>query len=293
MELLKQLIPTLVTLSLALLVMSVGMSSARGELAYVLRRPSLLVRGVVAVNIIPVILAVVIVSIFPISKPVAAGLLVMAISPVPPLVPGKMMKFGGHSGYAYGLYTAMALLAIITVPVLGSFTAGYYKSAADFPPSVVAQNVFIGVVAPLAVGLALGRWLAPVFSHRHAPLIQKVSLVLVVVAFLPIIVMSWPTMMQLIGNGTVIAFACFVASVVTAAHFLGSGDIGDHATLAFAAGVRHPGIALALVGANHADKNVTSAILLLLLVGLLVLFPYQLFLKKRLAANACKQGISS
>ena len=288
MELIKQLIPVFLTVSLALLVMSVGMASARGELAYVLRRPALLVRGIVAVNIIPLIVAVVIVSIFPISRAAAAGLLVMALSPVPPLVPGKMMKFGGHSDYAYGLYTAMALFAIITVPLLGSLTAGYYESAADFPVSVVATNVFIGVIVPLVIGLALGRRFAPEFSHRYAPLIQKVSLVLVIAAFLPILATSWPMMVHLIGDGTVIAFACFVAAIVTAGHLLGTGDVGDRATLAFAAAVRHPGIALALVGANHADKKVSAAVLLLLLVGLLVLFPYQMLIKRRLAAAAAE-----
>lgn len=282
MDLIKELIPTFLTASLALLVLSVGMESAHGELAYVLRRPALIIRGLLAVNVVPLVAGILLVNIFPIPHAAAAGLLVMALSPVPPLVPGKMMKFGGRSNYAYGLYTAMALCAIITVPLFGSLTAKYYESAADFPVSVVAKNVFMGVVLPLAAGAALGRWIAPEFSNRYAPLVEKVSLGLVLVAFLPIVVMSWPAMMQLAGNGTIIAFACFVAVAVAAGHLLGTGDVGDRATLAFAAGIRHPGMALALIDANNADKKMSAAVLLLLLVGLLILFPYQLLVKRAL-----------
>ena len=57
MEALKQILPLLLTLSLAGLVMTVGLKAGHGDLLYVLRRPGLLIRAILAVEVIPPIAA--------------------------------------------------------------------------------------------------------------------------------------------------------------------------------------------------------------------------------------------
>ncbi|RJF91108.1 Na+-dependent transporter [Sphingomonas cavernae] len=280
MELIKQFVPILLTGSLALLVVSIGLGSKHGELLYVFQRPGLLARGILAVSIIPLVAAILIVTIFPISLPAKAGIILMAISPVPPLVPGKMLKFGGRSEYAYGLYAAMALLAIITVPLLGLLVSHYFDVKTQFPISVVARNVFVGLIVPVSIGLMLGRWLAPEFSHRVAPIVAKVALGLVLLAFVPILAGSWPSMVTLIGDGTLVAIIIVVVIAIAGGHFLGGETLHDKSTLAFAAAMRHPGIALALAGANHLDKRVSGAVLLVLIVGVVTLIPYQIMIRR-------------
>jgi predicted Na+-dependent transporter len=283
-ELLKQLIPMLLTVSLALLVVAVGLGSAKGDLLYVIRRPALLARGLIAVSLIPVLAAIAVIAVFPVSHASKVAIMLMAISPVPPLVPGKMLKFGGRTEYAYGLYTAMALLAVFTVPVWGVLLNLYYGVHASFPSPIIASNIFLGVVLPLAIGLLLGRWLAPRFAERAAPIIAKVGMGLVVLAFIPIIIKVWPAVIGLIGDGTIVAVMLIVAIMLAGGHVLGGPAMGDRATLAFAAATRHPGIALALVGANHGDEKLTAAVVLFLLVGLVAMVPYQMLVKRRLSA---------
>ncbi|WP_380874310.1 hypothetical protein ACFB49_47120 [Sphingomonas sp. DBB INV C78] len=282
MELLKQLIPILLTVSLALLVVAVGMASSRGDLLYVLRRPAQLARGLIAVSLIPVLAAAAVIAIFPVSHASKAAIMLMAISPVPPLVPGKMLKFGGRTEYAYGLYTAMALLAVFTVPIWGVLLNLYYGVHASFPSAIVASNIFLGVVCPLAIGLLLGRWLAPRFAERAAPIVAKIGMGLVVLAFVPIIAKVWPALIGLIGDGTIVAMALIVTLMLAGGHLLGGPAVGDRATLAFAAATRHPGIALALVGANHGDQRLSGAVLLFLIVALVAMVPYQILLKRKL-----------
>ena len=113
MEALKQILPLLLTLSLAGLVMTVGLKSGHGDLIYVLRRPSLLLKAILAVEVIPPLAAAALVWMLPLEPAVKAGIMLMAISPVPPLVPGKQLKIGGRKEYAYGVYVAMALLTIV------------------------------------------------------------------------------------------------------------------------------------------------------------------------------------
>ncbi len=286
MELLKNLIPLLLTGSLALLVVAAGIASSRGDFVYVLGRPALLGRAVLAVIVIPVIAAVAAIALFPIAQPAKAAIFLMAISPVPPLMPGKALKFGGNAGYVYGLQATGAVLALLFVPTLGAVGARFYEVHAQFPIGVVARNIFVGLVVPLAIGLVLGRLVLHKVSPALPRIITIVADVLLVLAFLPLLVELFPGMMALVGDGTVIAMAFVVLIALAGGHLLGGPELANRSTLAFSASMRHPGIALALAGANHANKPVTAAVLLFLFVGLLVLIPYQMALKKKIARKS-------
>ena len=286
MEALKHLLPILLTVSLGLLVVAAGMASSRGDFLYVLRQPGLLGKSALAVLVIPLVAAMLIVGLFPISHATKAGILLMAISPVPPLMPGKALKFGGEAEYVYGLQAAFALLAIVTVPLLGWFIATFYNVDAQFPASVVAGNVFVGLIVPLAIGLALGRWLFRNASPRVPHVISIIANVLVVIAFIPILIATWPQIEALIGDGSVIAMALVVVLALAGGHFLGGPELAGRSTLGFAAAIRHPGIALALAGANDSDKPISAAVLLFMLVGIVVLIPYQMILRRMLPTAA-------
>lgn len=281
MEALKTIIPIVISCSLALLVFGIGLRSSDGSLAYVLRRPALLAKALVAVCVVPLLTAMVVVQIFGLPQATAIAILLMAISPVPPLVAGKEEKLGSRPEYVLGLYFALALLSVIIVPLLGTLAAWFYNSPIMFPVSVVARNVFLFVVAPLAVGVIIGRWVSPNFARRAEPWVSKIAMLSLLLAFLPILIKTFPLLAPLVGNGTVAAIVITVAAAVAAGHLLGGEQPADRPALAVSAATRHPGIAIGLASANHADPQVTSAILLFLLVGIVTVIPYQIWLKRR------------
>src|SRR5687768_9053131 len=120
MEALQTIIPVLITLSLAGLVLAVGLNSSRHDLLYVLTRPGVLGRGVVAVVVAPVVAAVALVAFLPIVPAAKAAIMLMAVSPAPPLAPGQELGVGGRKNYAYGLYVAMAIITIASVPLMAA-----------------------------------------------------------------------------------------------------------------------------------------------------------------------------
>lgn len=286
MEAIKQLPPILLTISLALLVVAAGMASSRGDFVYVLRQPGLLGKATLAILVIPLVAAMLVIALVPISPAAKAGILLMAISPVPPLMPGKAFKVGGEAEYVYGLQAAFALLAIVTVPLLGSFIASFYQVDAQFPISVVAGHIFLGLIVPLAIGLALGRWLFRGVSPKVPRLISSAANVLVLIAFAPILIVAWPQIHALIGDGSVVAMALVVVLALAGGYFLGGPSLARRSTLGLAAAIRHPGIALALAGANHSDKPISAAVLLFMVVGIVVLIPYQIVLRRKLHVPA-------
>jgi BASS family bile acid:Na+ symporter len=285
MEVLKSLIPIILTASLAGLVLTVGLKAAPGDLLYVLRRPGLLARSLVAVILIPVVVAAFAIWLLPLDPPVKAGIMLMAVAPVPPLVPGQQLGVGARKSFAYGLYIAMALLSVVSVPLAFNLAAWLFGRDDTVTVAKMAVTLLTGVLIPLALGL-LVRIVAPGLAEKAAPWVYKLSMLLVVVAFLPIIVSVWPAIQSLIGNGTLVAMAVVVLACLAGGHALGGPERIDRATLAVASAVRHPGIAMSLAGANFVDKRVAAAVLLFMVVGLIVGVPYKQWIKRTTRAPA-------
>jgi BASS family bile acid:Na+ symporter len=229
--------------------------------------------------VIPPIVAGVLIALLPIDPVVKAGIMLMAVSPVPPLVPGKELGAGGRKNYAYGLYVAMALLTIISVPVVIAIVTTLYGRQDYVSIAQIAQTTFLGVLLPLAIGLAI-RAMAPGFAGKTWSIVYKISMLLVVLAFLPVVIKVWPAVSQLVGNGTMAVMAVVTVVCMAAGHLLGGPELRDRATLAIASSVRHPGIAMSIAAIHFTDPRVSAAILLFMLVGLVVSIPYTIWVKR-------------
>jgi BASS family bile acid:Na+ symporter len=284
MEAFKQILPLLLTLSLAGLVLTVGLKAVAGDLMYVLSRPTLLVKAVLAVDVIPPLTAAALIWFLPLEPVVKAGIMLMAISPVPPLVPGKELKMGGRQAYAYGVYVAMALLTIVVVPLVFDLAARLFGHGRTLPVALIAKTVTTGVLIPLVLGMLI-RSRAPAFADRAAPLVYKLSMLLVLLAFLPMLVAIWPAITALIGNGAVLAMALLALVTLLGGHLLGGPEPLDRGVLAVASSVRHPGIAMLIANATFNDKRVTAAVLLYMIVSLLVGIIYQAWFKRQMIAT--------
>lgn len=279
MEAVKQFLPLLLSVSLGALVLTVGLKADPGDLIYVLRRPTLLARAILAVQVIPPAAAAVLIWFLPLEPAVKAGIMLMAISPVPPLVPGQELGVGARKEYAYGVYVAIALLTIIAVPLVYDVAAFLFGHGSTLPIPVIASTVGTGVIIPLGLGMIIKR-IAPAFAERAAPLVYKISMLLILLVFLPILMVIWPALRALIGNGTVAVMALLTAITLFGGHMLGGPAAVDRATLAVASSVRHPGIAILIANTTFDDKRVTAAVLLYLIVGLVVGTLYKQWFKR-------------
>lgn len=284
MEALKELLPLLISLSLALLVFVVGMDAGPRDLTYVLRSPKRLGAALLSVNVITPIVAILMIQLIDISFAAKAGILLMAISPAPPLVPGKVLKLsGGHKDYAYGLYVALILLAVVIVPLSVWVLGRVFRVEVAIPPLAVARSVAIQVLVPLVLGVVVRR-IAPGFATHAAPMLYKVAMVMVLVAVIPLVIKIWPAMMSLAGDGSYTVMALIVVVAMAAGAFLGGRDPDQRAALAAATATRHPGIALMIAKGNYTDPHIVAAVLGFLLISLLVAIPCQAMFRRMAAA---------
>lgn len=280
METIQHLVPLVFTGSLVLLVLAVGLDADVDDLLYLVRRPGELIRAVLAVNIIVPVAGILLVALLPISMTSKAAIALMAVSPVPPLIPGNEMKVGARKEYAYGLYAGLIVLAIVVVPLTVSLVNIIFGVHLAVGVHDVARNVALAVILPLAVGVGV-RHFWPGLAARTAAILGKIAMVLLVIAMVPMLVAYWPTMAELVGDGTVLAIVAMVVVALAAGHALGGPLLADRAALAVAAATRHPGIALMIASGSVADKRVPAAIIMVMLVGLIAAAPYKAWVKRQ------------
>jgi BASS family bile acid:Na+ symporter len=279
MEILRQILPLLISASLGLMVLAIALDATLGNLLFLLRRPALLLRAFLAISVAVPCAAIAAALLLPLHPAAKAGVVLMAISPVPPLAPGKQLKLGGRKEYVYGLYVAFALLAIVVVPLTIAIIAAAFGKDISISVNAVARNVLISVAAPLLIGMALKAW-APRLAARIQPWLAKLSTFLLFAAVIPVLIRAWPAMAAAVGDGTILACVLIVAAALLAGHLLGGADPRDRTTLAVAAATRHPGLALMMAAANFQDRQVSAVILVFLLTGLVVVAVYQQLLRR-------------
>src|SRR5512134_546339 len=107
---LQQAIGLALQASILLTVLGFGLAATLDDVLYLARRPSLLVRSLLAMLVIMPVVALLIRLVFAFEPAVEIALVALALSPVPPLLPGKEQKVGGHAPYALGLMVIAGLL---------------------------------------------------------------------------------------------------------------------------------------------------------------------------------------
>jgi bile acid:Na+ symporter, BASS family len=268
--------------SMVLLVMALGMHTTLSEALCLFRRPFLMIRSLVAMNVAMPLLVIWLVASFDLLPAVKIALVALAVSPVPPFLPGKQLKLAESGAYTVGLFFAAALLSIVLVPATMAIVealgiGGHHVSALS-----VLRIVAITVLVPLLVGIVL-RALWPALAARAHPIVNRIAMGLLLVAMIPVVVAQWPAVRSLIGDGTLIAIAVATILGLAVGHVLGGPRPEDRSVLALATAARHPAVAIAIAAASFPEqKLVSAAVLLSLVVGSLASIPYVAWRRKSL-----------
>ena len=278
---LQQAIMLALQVSILMTVFGFGLRATPGDVLYVVRRPALLGRSLVAMSVIMPIAAVALASAFELRPSVEIALVALSISPIPPVLPGREQKAGGDKAYALGLMVIAGMLSIVVVPLAVQLVSRYFMRPFAMPSSAIASLVLKAAILPLVAGMIL-RSLVPAVAARIAKPVELVAQVLLAIGVLAVLAVTLPAIFALVGNGSIIAMAAFVVVGLTVGHALGGPD-GDHRlVLALSTASRHPAIALAIAKANFPDEPYLGATMLLyLLVSVLLGVPYQMWQKRR------------
>ena len=280
-----QVLMLAISASMFLVVFKLGLDTTFAGVTYLFRRPTLLLRSILAMNVVMPVLAIGACLAFRPSQTIAVALIGLAISPVPPFLPNQQLGAGGPSRYVFGLLVATALASIVLVPSWIALIDVAFTRDVQIPASKVAAIMLLTVLAPLTLGVATRRF-APTAAERIARPVGVVGNLLLLAAAIPLLVLVTPLFWPLLGSGVVAALVVFSLVGIGVGHALGGEDPHRRAVLALATGSRHPGIALAIATINFpARTDVIAVVIYHLVIGALVALPYVIW-RKRLRSRA-------
>ena len=254
-----------IKISIMLSVFAIGLKASFADATYLFRKPSLLVRVLFSMNVIMPLFALAVGLKFALAPPVEIALVVLSVSPIPPILPLKALKSGGTEQYTVGLLVATAVLSIILIPLTMRFFEAASGITMQMQASQVAMLVLTSVLLPLVAGMSVRRFRLE-FAERRAKLIGLVATVLLVLACLPLLFTSTRAILTLVGDGTLFALAAFAIVGIIVGHLLGGPDIENRPVLALATSSRHPAVALAIAHVNFPGQKLTAAVVLIYLV---------------------------
>lgn len=271
----QEIIPLALTASIFLLVFSLGLHATIDDALSLFRRPSLLFRSILSMNLIMLAVAVAAGLIFNLHPAVKVALIALAVSPVPPILPGKQQKAGGSASFSIGLLCAASLVAIVLVPLAISVVGEIFDRHLTVPIGRVIRVVAITIIAPLAVGILVRRF-APALAERIAKPVSILAWVVLIAALVPVLVTMWPGFEAMVGtSGIIVSLVGFTVIGTIVGHLLGGPDPDDRTVLALATGARHPGIAMAAAsGTMQAPSTVMMILIAHLIIATLVVLPY-------------------
>jgi bile acid:Na+ symporter, BASS family len=259
--------------SMALMVFGVALT-ASGGVRHLLRKPFLLLRSLAAMYVAMPLFAVAIALNFELNRALLVALMLLALSPVPPVLPSKQIKAGGSADYVLGLLVVSALAAIAVVPAGVELIGRVFGQDLSLPFAVTARVVGISILAPVLAGLVVARAM-PERAARIAGPVSTASSVLLFALFVPVLVSAWDTLAAPLGNFTLAAILLFIAIGLIVGHVFGGPEPQNRTALALATATRHPGVAIAVLHAVAPDEQGVAPVLLLyLLAGIATSIPY-------------------
>lgn len=272
----------LIVLSVFLNVLALALQARGQDVFYMFKHWRLGVRAFVAMFVVVPLVAIVLVTGFPFRREVEIAILLLSVSPVPPLLPKKQLKSGAEGQYATGLLVGATLVSPL-VALVGLHVFGLiFGAQASLSLANLALTLVMTIIAPLLLGLGVQKLLGE-RAQRVAEVLGKAAGLLLVLCVVVLLVMILPVIGRLIGEGTILALAGMIVAGLLAGHVLGNGTSGDRTALSLAAATRHPGVAMGIAATNFPhEKPVLVAILVYVLLAVVIAIPF-LWLRRRSA----------
>jgi len=251
--------------SIIVSVFAIGLKPTFADATFLFRRPGHLVRALLSMNVLMPLTALAVGAPFDLHPAVKIALVVIAVSPMPPILPNRALKAGGTKAYTIGLLVAAAALSIVVIPLSMEMFARLTGLPLVMPAGAVAALVLTTILAPLLAGIAV-RTVAHARADRIARPIGILGSVLLMVSAVPILIGLAGTVFSVISNGTVLSLVAFAVAGLIVGHVLGGPEPDTRQVLALATASRHPAVALSIAHANFPAQTLAGAEVFLYLI---------------------------
>ena len=186
------LINVVLPLSLAIIMLSLGVGLSFADFARVATRPKAFAIGAVSQVILLPVVTYAVVMMFGLTGAIAVGFMLLSFSPggVTSNMISKLAR--GDVALSVSLTAVISLLSILTVPFLAAWAVVHFMGDAAPEVSVtsLAIAMFLITTLPVIIGV-LTRHFAPGFADRIEPALSGLATVLFLIIVLAALAANW------------------------------------------------------------------------------------------------------
>ncbi|MGR2752926.1 bile acid:sodium symporter family protein [Agromyces arachidis] len=270
--------------TVAFTVFGYGLSARTEDLLSVLRRPRVLFLSLVAMFVVMPVVALAAHVYFDFPHAAEVALVVIALTPIPALLPRTEIGSGGRATYAFGLAFAVALVSPVLIPALSDLIGRLMDRPFGLSPLTIATAMATQVLLPLALGFIVGRiW--PTASDRFGGRLVAIANSLMLVALLALLVLVFPAVVSALSLVTLVVMFAFTAIGLAVGHALGGPDRSDAVVLAIACANRNPGLAIGLAASIFPAESFAGTAIIYALVSNIAVTLYTRLQRRRAAES--------
>ena len=252
------LINVVLPLSLAIIMLSLGVGLSFADFARVASRPKAFAVGAIAQVILLPIVTFGVVSVFGLTGAIAVGFMLLSFCPggVTSNMITKLAKW--DVALSVSLTAVISLLSILTVPFLAAWAVVYFMGdqAPDVSVTSLAIAMFLITTLPVLIGVMV-RHFATGFADRIEPILSTIATVLFVIIVLAALAANWDIFVENLATlGPALISMNAVLMIIGIALALGTGLAwGEVKTISIETGVQNAtlGITLGTIITGQAD----------------------------------------
>jgi len=265
--------------------LSVGLAHSVKQVLGPLRDLWALVRALLANFLLVPLLAIGILRLWPLDRPLEAGLILVAMSAGAPF----LIKLAEVARSEVALSATLLVLLLPATVVYAPFAVPLVLPEAEVSAGGLAAPLFLTMLLPLGAGLLVNtRWRAP--AQRWAPVIRNISTVTLVVIVLTTTLADIPAIVTMFVEGAIVPALLVIAGAFVIGYLLGGSNRTARTVLGLGTSQRNIAAATVMATQGFADKDAVVMVIVTSLAGFALLFPVAAVLRKRESTLAARGG---
>ena len=265
--------------------LATGLGLTISEIITPLRNARLVVLSLLANFVLMPLAALALTTLLRLDQPLGVGLLLLGTAAGAPFLPklGQLAK--GNLAFAVGLMVMLMVVTVGYLPlVLPLLLPGVSVDAAK-----IARSLFLLMLLPLAVGLAVRARFAAA-AARTKPVLDKVSNLSLILLVLLIFAANIKNVLAVFGTRGILAGLLFIAVGFGIGWLFGGPGMDTRRVLALGTAQRNIAAALVVAGQSFSDPKVVVMVVVVAIVSLLALMPLSRQLAKRGVSDQLDAG---
>lgn len=193
------LINVVLPISLAVIMLSLGIGLTTADFMRVAQRPKAFAIGAVSQVILVPVVAYCTAILFGLPPELAVGVMLLALCPGG-VTSNMISKLAlGDVALSVSLTAVVSLLSILTVPLLAAWSVTHFMgaSAPDVSVSSLAIAMFVITALPVSIGVAV-RHFAPIIADRVEPVLSKIATLLFALIVVAALAGNWALFLNML-----------------------------------------------------------------------------------------------